>query len=156
MPQSRHSRPGGGGALTEDPLHTKNILRPLAVLAAAGLALSACGSSDSSSSTSASDGGGPANCGKNLAFLGAATGPAGALGQNMIGGIKFALDKYTKANPDCKIGLKVFDSQGDATKATPLPTQRGNDRSMSGLIGPGFSTESLATAKNRAGAGIEA
>jgi branched-chain amino acid transport system substrate-binding protein len=135
-------------------LHTKNILRPLAVLAAAGLALSACGSSDSSSNTSASDGGGPANCGKNLAFLGAATGPAGALGQNMIGGIKFALDKYTKANPDCKISLKVFDSQGDATKATPLATQIVNDPSIVGLIGPGFSTESLATGKTLAAAGL--
>ena len=131
---------------------TKTTLRTLAAVAATGLALTACGSSNSSSSTSASGGG--ANCGKNLAFLGAATGPAGALGQNMIGGIKFALDKYNKANPDCKISLKTFDSQGDATKATPLATQIVNDSSIVGLIGPGFSTESLATGKTFAAAGL--
>jgi branched-chain amino acid transport system substrate-binding protein len=134
-------------------LHTKHTLRTLAALAAAGLALTACGSNSSSSST-ANDSSGGANCGKNLAFLGAATGPAGALGQNMIGGIKFALDKYNKANPDCKISLKTFDSQGDATKATPLATQIVNDSSIVGLIGPGFSTESLATGKTFAAAGL--
>ncbi len=132
---------------------TKKNLRALAALAAAGLALTACGSSNSSSS-SASGGGGGANCGKNLAFLGATTGSAGALGLNMVGGIKLALDDYNKANPDCKISLKIFDSQGDATKATPLATQIVGDSSIVGLIGPGFSQESLATGKTLAAAGL--
>jgi len=48
----------------------------------------------------------------------------------------------------------VFDSQGDATKATPLATQIVNDPSIVGLIGPGFSTESLATGKTLAAAGL--
>ena len=65
----------------------------------------------------------------------------------MVGGIKLALDDYNKANPDCKIGLKVFDSQGDPTKATPLATQIVSDDSIVGLVGPGFSGESLATGK---------
>ncbi len=99
-------------------------------------------------------GGGGADCGKNLAFLGATTGSAGALGLNMVGGIKLALDDYNKANPDCKIGLKIFDSQGDATKATPLATQIVGDSSIVGLIGPGFSQESLATGKTLAAAGL--
>src|ERR1051325_10086390 len=94
-------------------------LRALAVLAAAGLALTACGSSDSSSTA-----GGSGSCGHyNLAFLGATTGPAGALGQNMVGGIKLALSEYNKDHADCKDELKVFDSQGDPTKATPLATK---------------------------------
>ena len=129
----------------------KPELRILAAVAAAGLALTACGSSNSSSTTA---GGGGANCGKNLAFLGATTGSAGALGLNMVGGIKLALDDYNKANPDCKIGLKVFDSQGDATKATPLATQIVRDTSIVGLVGPGFSGESLATGKTFAAAGL--
>jgi branched-chain amino acid transport system substrate-binding protein len=135
---------------------TKQHLRTLAAVAAVGLALTACGSSNSSSptATGSSGGGGGADCGKNLAFLGAATGPAGALGQNMIGGIKLALSQYNKANPSCKIGLKTFDSQGDATKATPLATQIVNDSSIFGLIGPGFSGESLATGKTFAAAGL--
>src|SRR4029079_7166182 len=49
---------------------------------------------------------------------------------------------------------KVFDSQGDATKATPLATQIVNDPSIVGLIGPGFSTESLETGKTLAAAGL--
>ena len=131
---------------------TKHTIRTLAAVAAAGLALTACGSSNSSSPTAT--GGGGADCGKNLAFLGATTGSAGALGLNMVGGIKLALSEYTKANPSCKIGLKVFDSQGDATKATPLATQIVGDSSVIGLIGPGFSGESLATGKTFAAAGL--
>lgn len=126
-------------------------LRIAAALAAAGLALTACGSSNSSSSSAT---GGSADCGKKLAFLGATTGPAGALGLNMVGGIKLALDEYNKANPSCKISVQVFDSQGDATKATPLATQIVQDSSIIGLIGPGFSGESLATGKTFFAAGL--
>ena len=78
---------------------TKHNLRIFAAVGAAGLALSACGSTSSSSSTA----GASSDCtaGQKIAFLGATTGPAGALGQNMVGGIKLALDAYNKANPDC-------------------------------------------------------
>jgi len=125
-------------------------LRALAVLAAAGLALTACGSSDSSSTA-----GGSGSCGHyNLAFLGATTGPAGALGQNMVGGIKLALSEYNKDHADCKVELKVFDSQGDPTKATPLATKIVQDPSIIGLVGPGFSGESLATGKTFFAAGL--
>jgi branched-chain amino acid transport system substrate-binding protein len=128
----------------------KPNLRALAVLAAAGLALTACGSSDSSGTAS---GGG--DCGNyNLAFLGATTGDAGALGQNMVGGIKLALDEYNKAHSDCKVGLKVSDSQGDPAKATPLATKIVQDSSIIGLVGPGFSGESLATGKTFFAAGL--
>ena len=125
-------------------------LRTLAAVAAAGLALTACGSSNSSS-TGATGG----TCGNyKLAFLGATTGDYGALGQNMVGGINVALDKYNKAHADCKITLKTYDSQGDPTKATPLATQIVQDDSIVGLIGPGFSGESLATGKTFAAAGL--
>ena len=129
----------------------KPKLRALAALAAAGLALTACGSSDSSSSTAGSG----SDCGHyNLAFLGATTGDAGALGQNMVGGIKLALDEYNKAHSDCTVGLKVFDSQGDPVKATPLATKIVQDTSIIGLVGPGFSGESLATGKTFYAAGL--
>ena len=98
-------------------MHTKNILRPLAALAAVGLALTACGNDgfvELVTSGASSD----CTSGQKLAFLGATTGPNGALGQNMVGGIKLALDEYNKANPDCKVALKVFDSQGDPDQAT--------------------------------------
>ena len=128
----------------------KPNLRALAVLAAAGLALTACGSSNSSST--AGSGG---SCGHyNLAFLGATTGDAGALGQNMVGGIKLALSEYNKAHSDCTVGLKVSDSQGDPAKATPLATKIVQDSSIIGLVGPGFSGESLATGKTFFAAGL--
>ena len=133
-------------------MRTKHNLRILGAVAAAGLALSACGSTTSSSAA----GGSSSDCtsGQNLAFLGATTGPYGALGQNMVGGIKLALDDYNTKNPDCKVGVKVFDSQGDPDKATPLATQIVGDNSIVGLVGPGFSGESLATGKTFAAAGL--
>jgi branched-chain amino acid transport system substrate-binding protein len=135
---------------------TKHTLRTLAAVAAAGLALTACGSTASSTpaASGGSSGGTSCTAGQNLAFLGATTGDAGALGLNMVGGIKLALDEYNKKHPDCTIGLKVSDSQGDATKATPLATKIVGDNSIIGLIGPGFSGESLATGKTFAAAGL--
>src|SRR3954447_16956510 len=130
---------------------TKHNLRILGAVAAAGLALSACGSTTSSSSAGAAS---DCKSGQNLAFLGATTGDYGALGQNMVGGIKLALDDYNKKNPDCKVSVKVFDSQGDPDKATPLATQIVGDDSIVGLVGPGFSGESLATGKTFEAAGL--
>ena len=131
---------------------TKHNLRILAAVAAAGLALTACGSTTSSSASA----GASSDCtaGQNLAFLGATTGPNGALGQNMVGGIKLALDAYNTKNPDCKIELKTFDSQGDPDQATTLATKIVGDSSIVGLVGPGFSGESLSTGKTFAAAGL--
>lgn len=129
----------------------------VAGLALSGLALTACGSSDSGggSDAAASDGAASSElCGKNLAFLGALTGDAGALGQNMVGGIELALKDFNDKNPDCQIGLKKFDSQGSPDTAPGLATQIVNDDSIFGLIGPGFSGESLATGKTFFEAGL--
>src|ERR1044071_3484063 len=102
-------------------IRSKKSLRAFAALASvAALTLSACGSSDDKGdgdNKSASE-----LCGKNLAFLGALTGDAGALGQNMVNGINLALKEYNDKNADCKIGVKTFDSQGSADKAPALAT----------------------------------
>ncbi len=128
----------------------------VAVAAVAGLALAACGTtSDSSSSSSSSDTAASSPlCGKSLAFLGALTGDAGALGQNMVGGIQLALDEYNADNADCKVELKTFDSQGSPDNAPGLATQIVNDDQIFGLVGPGFSGESLATGKTFFEAGL--
>jgi branched-chain amino acid transport system substrate-binding protein len=135
-------------------LHTKHTLRTLAALAAAGLALTACGTTDSSSATATDSGGSDCTQGQKIAFLGATTGDYGALGLNMVGGIKLALDEYNKEHADCKIGFQEYDSQGDPTKATPLATKIVKDSSIIGLVGPGFSGESLATGKTFDAAGL--
>jgi branched-chain amino acid transport system substrate-binding protein len=133
----------------------KPQLRALAVIAAAGLALTACGSSNSSSTATGGSSSTGTPCGNyEIGFLGATTGPYGALGQNMVGGIKLALDTYNKAHASCQVKVKVFDSQGDPTKATPLATQIVQDPSIVALVGPGFSGESLATGKTFNAAGL--
>jgi branched-chain amino acid transport system substrate-binding protein len=130
--------------------------RVLAVVATTGLMLSACGNDDSGGGTGTESSGSAASalCGKNLGYLGALTGDAGALGQNMVGGIELALKQYNDKNADCQIGLKKFDSQGSPDTAPGLATQIVNDDTIFGLIGPGFSGESLATGKTFFEAGL--
>jgi branched-chain amino acid transport system substrate-binding protein len=134
--------------------------RVLAAVAATGLVLSACGSGDDdpkkddNASSGTGDGATSELCGKNLAYLGALTGDAGALGQNMVGGIELALEEYNGENADCQINLKKFDSQGSPDTAPGLATQIINDDTIFGLIGPGFSGESLATGKTFFEAGL--
>ena len=133
--------------------------RLVAAAAAAGLVLSACGSTDdegdnSANESSGGDSGTSEYCGKNLAFLGALTGDAGALGQNMVGGIELALKEHNDKSADCQINLTKFDSQGSPDTAPGLATQIVNDDTIFGLVGPGFSGESLATGKTFFEAGL--
>ncbi|RNL64944.1 branched-chain amino acid ABC transporter substrate-binding protein [Nocardioides marmoriginsengisoli] len=136
-------------------IRSKKTLRGVVALAGvAALTLSACGSDDGDKDKDNGSASGSALCGKSLAFLGALTGDAGALGQNMVNGIDLALKEYNAKNADCKVTLKEFDSQGSPDKAPALATQIINDDSIFGLIGPGFSGESLATGKTFFEAGL--
>ncbi|GGL27931.1 branched-chain amino acid ABC transporter substrate-binding protein [Phycicoccus endophyticus] len=129
---------------------TTRVWRAGAVVLAAGLALTACGSDDSSGDGSSSGG----DCTEqNLAFLGALTGDAGALGVNMANGIQLAVDEYNE-DAECEVGLKKFDSQGSPDKAPALATEIVGDDTIIGLVGPGFSGESLATGKTFFEAGL--
>jgi branched-chain amino acid transport system substrate-binding protein len=133
----------------------KPQLRALAVIAAAGLALTACGSSNSSGTATGGSSASTASCANyEIGFMGALTGSAGALGQNMVGGIKLALSQYNASHASCKVTLKSYDSQGDPTKAPPLATQIVQDPKIIALVGPGFSGESLATGKTFYAAGL--
>lgn len=131
----------------------KSLRAFAALVGVAALTLSACGSSGNKT-PSGTKSGGSALCGKNIAFLGALTGDAGALGQNMVNGINLALKEHNDKNADCKVNLKTFDSQGSPDKAPALATQIINDDSIFGLVGPGFSGESLATGKTFFEAGL--
>lgn len=141
-------------------IRSSKTWQAFAVAAVAGLALAGCGTTDDSSSSSSDSSGDSSDsaasplCGKSLAFLGALTGDAGALGQNMVGGIQLALDEYNADNADCKVELKTFDSQGSPDNAPGLATQIVNDDDIFGLVGPGFSGESLATGKTFFEAGL--
>lgn len=132
---------------------TKSLRSFAAIASIAALTLSACGSDDGDDNTPAA-GGEIANCGKSLAYLGATTGEAAELGLNMTGGIELALKEFNDANPDCQIKLETFDSQGSPEKAPALATEIINNKDIVGLIGPGFSGESLATGKTLYEAGL--
>src|SRR5918911_2821195 len=96
----------------------KSLRAAVALAGVAALTLTAaCGSSDNNKTSSNGGSSSSKLCGKNLAFLGALTGDAGALGQNMVNGINLALKEYNDKNADCKINLKKFDSQGSPDKA---------------------------------------
>ncbi|WP_298443278.1 ABC transporter substrate-binding protein, partial [Gordonia sp. (in: high G+C Gram-positive bacteria)] len=91
-------------------------------------------------------GDGKAQCPETtLAQMGALTGADAALGINMRDGAQLAVAQHNAANPNCKIVLKTFDTEGDPQKATQVAPQIVNDKSIVGLIGPGFSGETKAT-----------
>jgi branched-chain amino acid transport system substrate-binding protein len=127
----------------------------VAAAAASTLLLAACGGDDTDSGGNASGGGGSggAGCGKAIGFFGALTGSAANLGINIKDGAKLAVDTYNKANPDCTVTLKNFDSEGSEDKAPAVATQVINDESVIGVVGPAFSGETDATgdAFNEAG-----
>ena len=133
---------------------TKKTARLAAVAGIAALALSACGSSDSNSGDDKAAGSGSGDCGNyTIAFMGALTGDAGALGVNMINGVKLAVDEYNK-DADCKVTVKDFDSQGSPDKAPALATSIVQNDDIIGVVGPGFSGESNATGKTFFEAGM--
>lgn len=131
-------------------IRSSKTWRIAAAAVATGLALTACGTTDSNDNT---DSAGGENCDVNLAFLGPETGDYANLGLNIVNGAKVALDEFSKES-DCKVELKEFDSQGNPEKATPLATQIINDDSIVGVIGPTFSGETDATGAAFAEAGL--
>ncbi len=100
-------------------------------------------------------GDGKAKCAPvSLAMAGALTGADAALGINIIDGVKLALDQHNKANPDCQVGLKQFDTEGDPQKATQVAPNIISDTSIIGLVGPAFSGETKATGQIFSDAGL--
>ncbi|HEY4990525.1 MAG TPA: ABC transporter substrate-binding protein, partial [Nakamurella sp.] len=85
-------------------------------------------------------GDGTATCsGISLAMAGPLTGASSALGINIIDGAKVAIDQHNKANPNCQVDMKPFDTEGDPQKATQVAPQIVGDASIIGLLGPAFS-----------------
>ena len=122
---------------------SKKHLRALAALVAtAGLTLSACGTTEDSSS-GGGGGGDSANCEATLAFFGPQTGPAAGLGEPIINGAQLAVDQYNEEG-DCEVTLEKIDSQGSPDQAPSLATEAVGNDAIIGIVGPAFSGESAA------------
>jgi branched-chain amino acid transport system substrate-binding protein len=87
-------------------------------------------------------------------MFGALTGPNANLGIYIQNGVNLALDDYNKANPNCKVALENYDSQGDPTQAPALAKKAIDDKKVVGIVGPAFSGESKAANPAFAEAGL--
>ncbi len=121
----------------------KTVVRLAALVAVGALVLAACGDDDNSSSKDKAASAKGVKC-PNIAFafFGALTGPNANLGINERNGMKVALKDWNDANPNCKVDLKEFDSQGSADQAPALAQQAIQDQKIVAMVGPAFSGES--------------
>jgi branched-chain amino acid transport system substrate-binding protein len=85
-------------------------------------------------------------CGGKLAIFGAFSGGDSGLVLPSRDAAKMAVKKFNAANPNCKVTLEEFDTEGDPAKAAPVATKIASDTSFLGVIGGHFSGESRATA----------
>jgi branched-chain amino acid transport system substrate-binding protein len=129
----------------------KHFWRLFAALLCVGLLAAACGDDDDSTDATAtttgggSSSGGGAKCdGAAIGFFGALTGDNANLGINIKKGAQLAVEQFNDANPDCKVTLKDFDSQGSPDKAPALADEAIADKDVLGIVGPAFSGESRA------------
>lgn len=120
-----------------------------AMAAAAGLVLSACGTTDTGG-----DGGDASgeDCNFKIGLMGALSGANASIVLPSVDGAELALKQWD--NEDCDITLQKFDTEGDPAKATPVATQIAGDESYIGVIGGAFSGETRATKSIYADAGV--
>lgn len=119
-------------------------MRLLALVAVAGITVAACGSDSNDSTTTTAGSGSGAAKEYSLAYVGPLTGDAANLGIYIRDGAKVAVDEFNSANPDIKITLKEFDTQGDPAQAPTVLDKYINDDSILGIVGPAFSGETKA------------
>ncbi|HSV37440.1 MAG TPA: branched-chain amino acid ABC transporter substrate-binding protein [Nocardioidaceae bacterium] len=117
-------------------IRSSKTWRGLAATAAAGLVLTACGTTDET--PNAGD-----ECNFKIAAMGALSGANASIVIPSVDGAELALNQWESA--DCKVELVRHDTEGDPAKATPIATQIVGDDSYIGVIGGAFSGETRAT-----------
>ncbi|MBP2702267.1 branched-chain amino acid ABC transporter substrate-binding protein [Microbispora sp. RL4-1S] len=110
----------------------------MAVVAAAGLALTACGGSGSSSDGDTS----AAPTTLKIGFMGDLSGENSGIVIPPRNGAQLAVDQYNATNPKVKVELIPYDSRADATTAVSLAQQAIKTDKIVALVGPAFSGES--------------
>ncbi|QIK76282.1 branched-chain amino acid ABC transporter substrate-binding protein [Nocardioides piscis] len=125
----------------------------IALIATAGLTLSACGTTEDSNEGGSDSDSGSAACDLTLAFFGPQTGPAAGLGAPIINGAQLAIDQYN-ADAECEVAYEQIDSQGSPDQAPSLATEAAGNEAIIGIVGPAFSGESAAAGPIFAEAGL--
>ncbi|MFC3500350.1 branched-chain amino acid ABC transporter substrate-binding protein [Micromonospora krabiensis] len=119
----------------------RSYVRALSTAALAATLVVAAGCQDSGGEGGTASG----DCGGKIAIFGAFTGDNAGLVIPSLNGAKLAVKQFNEANPDCKVTMQEFDTQGDPAVATPFANQIAGDNSFLGVIGGHFSGESDAT-----------
>lgn len=119
----------------------RSYVRALGTAALAATLVVAAGCQDSGGDGGTASG----DCGGKIAIFGAFTGDNAGLVIPSLNGAKLAVKQHNEKNPDCKVEMVEFDTQGDPAQATPVANQVAGDASFLGVIGGHFSGESDAT-----------
>ncbi|MER7460732.1 branched-chain amino acid ABC transporter substrate-binding protein [Micromonospora sp. NPDC126480] len=119
----------------------RSYSRALGTAALAAVLVAAAGCQDSGGDGGTASG----DCGGKIAIFGAFSGDNAGLVLPSLNGAKLAIKQHNEANPDCKVEMVEFDTQGDPAQATPVANQVAGDQSFLGVIGGHFSGESDAT-----------
>lgn len=90
-------------------------------------------------------GGAKGDCGGKIAIFGAFTGANSGLVLPSLNGAKLAVKQHNEKNPDCKVTMEEFDTQGEPAQATPIANQVAGKQEFVAVIGGHFSGESKAT-----------
>jgi branched-chain amino acid transport system substrate-binding protein len=122
-------------------IRSSKTWQAVAFTAVAGLALSACGTTDTGGGSGSDASGG--DCNFKIAAMGALSGANASIVVPSVEGAQLALDQWDGG--DCTVSLERFDTEGDPAKATPVATQIASDESFIGVIGGAFSGETRAT-----------
>lgn len=121
---------------------SSRVVRSVGIVVAAGaLTLGGVACADESDN----GGGGGDATEVTLAFVGAQTGPNRQLGINISNGAQIAIDEYNAEDPEVKVSLKMYDTQGAEDQGGPQADKVIADISSDnvvGVIGPAFSGES--------------
>jgi len=124
-------------------MRNRTFVQVAGLLVGVALLAAACGGDDSGSSDTTGGSGGDVKE-LSLAFVGPLTGDAANLGILIRDGAKVAVQQFNDDNPDFKITLKEFDTQGDPAQAPGQFDKYVDDDSIVGLVGPAFSGETKA------------
>ena len=134
---------GGGGSTSGSSASSSDLsIQPVVQIDESGKEVPAADASNAADPA----GDGKAKCASTttIAMAGALTGPNAALGINILDGAKVAVDAHNKANADCQVQLKGYDTEGDPQKATQVAPTIVANKNVIGLLGPAFSGETAA------------